>query len=98
MKHLTPSSYPFIALFILCWLGAVVSWGFGAYYMIKLMAQYRPERRWGRIVFASIFLPWFFTDEGNIFRAKLLRSIGLFLLFVGLGMAVAFCLKALTSN
>jgi hypothetical protein len=80
--------YGAIALFSLCWIGGVVSWCFAAYYMIKTMGGYRPERRWGKYLPFSLFMPSFFTSEGNIYRARLLRALGLFCLLVGMGMAI----------
>ncbi|WP_457322712.1 hypothetical protein [Roseateles sp. P5_E11] len=80
--------YGAIALFALCWVGGVISWCFAAYYMVKTMGGFRPERRWGQYVPFSLFMPSFFTSEGNVYRAKLLRALGLFCLFVGIGMAI----------
>lgn len=81
--------YGAITLFVLCWVGGVISWCFGAYYMIKTMRRFRPERRWGQYLPFSLFMPSFFTGEGNVYRAKLLRALGLFCLFVGVGWAIA---------
>lgn len=81
-------SYGATALFALCWVGGVISWCFAAYYMIKTMSSFRPERRWGQYLLFSLLMPSFFTSEGNVYREKLLRALGLFCLFVGICMAV----------
>jgi hypothetical protein len=80
--------YGAITLFALCWAGALVSWCFGAYYMIKTLRRFRPERRWGQYLPFALFMPLFFTSEGNAYREKLLRALGLFCLFFGGGMAI----------
>ncbi len=83
MDDLPVIGYVMLAPFVLFWVGGVVSWGFAAYYMFKTLTRLHPDRQWGRYVSLSIFSPWFFTDEGNLYRVKLLKSSGLFILFVG---------------
>lgn len=73
--------------------GGVISWCFAAYYMIKTMGGFRPERRWGQYDPFSLLMPSFFTSEGNVYRAKLLRALGLFCLFVGIGMVIGLSLQ-----
>ncbi len=97
-NNLPLAGYLILAPFVLCVLGAGVSWGFMAYYMFRTMTGFHPERDWGRYLPFSLFVPWFFTAEGNVFRAKLLRSGGLFLLFLGLGAAYGLGLKVLAGN
>jgi len=82
--------YVAIAIFVLCWVGGVVSWCFAVYYMVKTIRRFRPERRWGQYLPFSLLMPSFFTDEGNSYRVKLLRAGGFFLLFVGVGAAIGF--------
>lgn len=88
--------YLIIAVFALCWLGGVISWGFAAYYMVKTLGRFHPDRQWGKFVAFSFFIPWFFTEEGNVYRVKLLRSSGLFVLFIAIGAGIGLTLKALT--
>jgi len=85
---LPAAGYLVIALFVSCWVGCVISWGFAAYYMVKTITRFHPERQWGRYIPVSLFMPWFFTSEGNFYRAKLLRAVGLFLLFFAVGAAI----------
>ena len=74
----------FFGMFVLLWVSALISWCFGAYYMWKLMHAWRPGRSWGKFLFFSPAFPSFFTDEGNIYRVRMLRWLGLFILFVAL--------------
>jgi hypothetical protein len=98
MDDLPATEYLLLAPIILSWVGAVVSWGFTAYYMFKIATRFHPDRQWGKFVPISIFLPWFFTDEGNIYRAKLLKAGALFLLFLALGIAIALGLDVRTKG
>ncbi|MFG6459266.1 hypothetical protein [Roseateles sp. BYS96W] len=75
--------YVAISLLALFWVGTFLSWCFAAYYMIKTIRRLHPERRWGQYLPFSLFMPSFFTSEGNVYRAKLLRALGLFCFFVG---------------
>lgn len=78
-------SYLAMMVCVLCFVGGVISWCFAAYYMFKTMRGYRPERRWGQYLPLSLAMPWFFTDEGNVYRGRLLRACAVFLLFVAVG-------------
>ncbi len=98
MNDLPFARYLLAAAFLICWVGGVVTWFFSAYYMFKTMTRFHPDRKWGRYIPFSIFSAAFFTDEGNVFRAKLLKSAGLFFLFGGLGMAIGFVGKTLTEG
>jgi len=80
--------YGAISLLALCWVGAFLSWCFAACYMIKTTRRFLPERRWGQYLPFVLFMPSFFTSEGNVYRAKLLRALGLFCLFVGAQWAI----------
>jgi hypothetical protein len=80
--------YGAISLVALCWVGAFISWFFAAYYMIKTMRRFLPERRWGQYLPFALFMPSFFTSEGNVYREKLLRALGLFCLFFGVLWAI----------
>jgi hypothetical protein len=72
--------------------GGLVAWcyAFGAFW--KLKNQFAPGRRWGQFLPVSLFLPWFFTPEGNAIRVKLLRYCGLFIL-LWLGAAASAYLR-----
>jgi hypothetical protein len=83
-------AYLLIGAFIVLFIAAAVSWGFAAFYMIKTMTRYHPERTWGKYVPVSLFMPWFFTAEGNVYRIKLLKAGGLFTFLVALGIAFGF--------
>ena len=82
--------YALIGGFILLWVAAAISWGYAAVYMVKTMNRYHPERTWGKFVPVSLFMPWFFTQEGNEYRVKLLKAAGLFLVLVGIAIAFGF--------
>jgi hypothetical protein len=92
------AGYALIAAFMVLWAAAAVSWGFAAVYMFKTMTRFHPDRAWGRFVPISLFMPWFFTEEGNKYRVKLLRAAGLFLALVGLAMAFGFFTGALNTG
>lgn len=98
MNDLPLVAYLVLATFVLCWVGGVISWCFAAYYMFKVMPRFRPGREWGRYVPFSIFSSWFFTDDGNLFRAKLLKSGSLFVLFVALGAAIGLGFEVFTNR
>jgi hypothetical protein len=38
----------------------------------------------------SLLMPWFFTQEGNEYRVKLLKAGGLFLVLAGIALAFGF--------
>ena len=68
---------------VIVWLGGLVSWCYGAYYMWKTMHSWRPGPEWGRFLPFSLAFPSFFTDEGNRYRVRLLCAMGVFILCVG---------------
>lgn len=71
-----------VVLFVAIWGAGVVSWGFAAFYMLKTIANYHPQREWGKFLPISLFMPWFFTEEGNKYRVKLMKSSVLFIFLV----------------
>ena len=79
-----------IILFIVCFIAAVIAWGYAFYYMAKTLGNFHPERKWGKFIAFSIFMPWFFTEQGNIYRKQLLKYSGYFVLLIFLGMAVGY--------
>jgi hypothetical protein len=92
------AGYLLIGAFILLFVGAAVSWGFFAFYMIKTLNRFHPERKWGRFVPVCLFMPWFFTDDGNVYRVKLLKAAGIFVLIVGSVLAFGFFTGTLQSG
>jgi hypothetical protein len=92
------AAFLLIGAFVLLCVGAVVSWGFAAFYMVKTLNRFHPERKWGQFLPVCLFLPWFFTDEGNVYRVKLLKAGGVFVLLVGIGLTFGFFTGALTSG
>ena len=66
--------------------------------MIKTLNRFHPQRQWGKLLAFSLFLSWFFTEEGNLYRVKLLKAAGLFLLFSALGMGMGIGGQWLTSG
>ncbi len=89
MDDLPLIGYLILVPFVLCLVAAAITWFFAAYYMIKTLNNFHPQRQWGKFVGFSVFTPWFFTEEGNIYRVKLLKAGGLFILFVALGAGIA---------
>jgi hypothetical protein len=87
--------YTLIGLFAAFCVAGVVSWCFAAFYMFKTLAGFRPDRTWGRYIAVSLFMPWFFTEEGNRYRVKLLRSATLFIVFVVCGLGAGFLVENL---
>ena len=69
-----------LGLFAAACIAGFVAGGYGMYYMAKTLGGYHPSRKWGMLVPISIFIPWFFTDDGNTDRVRMLRSVGAFLL------------------
>ena len=84
-----------VVLFVAIWIGGVVTWGYAAVYMYKTMTSFLPQREWGKFLPISLFMPWFFTDEGNKYRVKLLKSSGLFIVLVLSGFGVGFLNESL---
>jgi hypothetical protein len=60
---------------------SVVAWIFGAYYMVRAMRHYHPDREWGKFLGPSIFSSYFFTEEGNRYRIKAGKAVALFVIF-----------------
>lgn len=87
-----------IIIFVVCCIGAAINWGYSAYYMLKTLRNYHPERQWGRYMAFSLFMPWFFTEEGNKHRQLLLKHMGYFLLLCLIGMAIGFASMKLIPN
>lgn len=79
-----------IVLFIACFIAAVINWGYSAYYMIKTIGNFHPDREWGKYIAFSLFIPWFFTEEGNMYRKHLLKHAGYFVLLCFAGMAIGY--------
>jgi|GEM_PF-5650647 len=84
-----------VVLFAAICIAGVVAWGFAAVYMFKTIANFHPQREWGKFFPLSLFMPWFFTDEGNKYRVKLLKSSGLFIVLVISGFGVGFLNESL---
>lgn len=97
MDDLPLIAYLALVPFVLCLGCAAITWFFAVYYMLKTLNRFHPQRQLGKFVGFSLFTPWFFTEEGNIYRGKLLRASGLFLLFLGLAAGVALGAKTLAS-
>jgi CDP-diglyceride synthetase len=84
-----------VILFVAIWVAGVVTWGFGAVYMYKTLKNIHPQRTWGKFLPFSLFMPWFFTEEGNKYRYKLLRTSVIFILLVVSGFGVGFINESL---
>jgi hypothetical protein len=78
-----------IAAFVLCWLGAVVSWFFGVYYTFKASRRYSPQYPFARFNPAAFFMPSRFTAEGNYYRVRGIYATASFLFFCGAGWFIA---------
>lgn len=83
-----------VVVFAACWLGAVVIWSLAVKYMLKTMASYRPDRKWGRYVPWSILMSSFFTEEGNGHRVRMWRHLAQFVLFCGAAFGIGMAVKA----
>jgi len=84
-----------VVLFVAIWVAGVVTWGFAAVYMLKTMVNYHPQREWGKFLPISLFMPWFFTEEGNKYRVKLLKSSSLFIFLILTGFGVGLLNESL---
>jgi hypothetical protein len=87
-----------VVLFVACWVIGVVAWGYGAVYMIKTLNRYHPDRKWGQFIPVSLFMPWFFTDEGNHYRVKLLKATALFIAMVASGFGIGLLAEFITGQ
>jgi hypothetical protein len=88
-------AYIVVAVFAVCWLGAVVTWFLAAKCMLKTLEGYRPDRQWGKLLPFSLLMPCFFTEEGNRHRTALLRHMLHSSLFAGAGLGIGMALRAL---
>lgn len=95
MDDLPIIGYLILAPFALCLVAAAITWFFAAYYMIQTLKNFHPQRQWGKFVLFSLFTQWFFTEEGNFYRVRLLKAGGLFFLFLALAAGFALGGKAL---
>jgi hypothetical protein len=59
---------------------ATYFWFNGAKHMLGLLNNFKPSMWWGKFIPFCVFIPAFFTDEGNFHRMKMLRYSGLFIL------------------
>ena len=84
-----------VILFAVICLAGLITGVYGAIYMHKTMINYRPNRSWGQYLPISIFMPYFFTEEGNKYRIKLLKNVGLFILLASCGFGVGFINESL---
>src|SRR6266850_5670448 len=84
----------FVGFFIV----GTIAWGFAAYYMIKTLNRFHPQRKWGQFIPISLFTPWFFTDEGNKYRVKLLKASALFIAMVLGGFGVGLISEMVTGE
>ncbi|MGZ5075293.1 MAG: hypothetical protein ACXV9R_01615 [Methylobacter sp.] len=84
-----------VVLFVAIWIAGVIAWGYAAVYMFKTMVNYHPGREWGKFLPISLFMPWFFTAEGNKYRVNLLKSSGVFIVLVLSGFGVDFLNESL---
>ena len=58
-------------------------WFQAARHMIGLLSHFKPNMWWGQYIPICIFIPHFFTEEGNRHRLKMLKYAGLFIVFCG---------------
>lgn len=58
-------------------------WVMAVRHMFGLLKGYKPNVAWGRFIGISIFIPGFFTEEGNKHRGQLLKYAGLFVIYCG---------------
>jgi hypothetical protein len=58
-------------------------WAKAARHMFGLLTNFKPNMTWGRFIPICIFIPNFFTEQGNIHRVALLKYAGLFIIFCG---------------
>jgi len=79
-----------VVLFVAICVAGFVTWGLAVAYMLKMIANYHPKRVWGKLLPISFFIPWFFTEEGNKYRIKFLKAVGLFVFLVLSGFGVGF--------
>lgn len=84
-----------LVLFTVLWITGTVVMGFVMYYLFKTTGGFRADRKWGRFFPYALFLPWFFTDEGNTYRVKFFRAMGLFLALIAAAFAVGFAMEHL---
>jgi hypothetical protein len=87
-----------VVLFVVILVAGIVAWGFAAVYMFKTLTNYHPQREWGKFLPISLFMPWFFTEEGNKYRVKLLKSSSLFIFLVLTGFGVGLLNESLRSK
>lgn len=87
-----------VVLFVVCWVIGVVAWGYAAVYMFKTMTRFHAGRKWGQFIPVSLFMPWFFTDEGNRYRVKLLKASALFIAMVASGFALGLLAELITGE
>jgi hypothetical protein len=87
-----------LVVFVACFVIGVVAWGYAAFYMIKTLSRFHPDRRWGQFIPVSLFTPWFFTEEGNHYRVKLLKASALFLAMVAGGFAAGLAAQLITGE
>lgn len=92
------AGYGLMAVFSALLLGGLLSWCFAAYYLVKAMRRWHPEKKWGQFLPISLFSPWFFTAEGNVYRVKALRWTALFLIFAALSFGLGVTGRALVSQ
>jgi len=60
---------------------ALYLWVNAARHMIGLLNNFKPNMTWGRFIPICIFMPGFFTEQGNIHREAMLKYAGLFIAF-----------------
>lgn len=80
-----------VIFFCMFCLAGLVTFLYMVEYMRRMLTNFHPSKKWGQLFPLCFFIPWFFNDEGNIYRIKFLKASGLFILFVlgsvGLGLA-----------
>jgi hypothetical protein len=87
-----------LVLFVACWVIGVLAWGYAAVYMFKTLNRFHPDRKWGQFIPVSLFSSWFFTDEGNQYRVKLLKATALFIAMVASGFAIWLLTEFITGE
>jgi hypothetical protein len=86
------------ALFVLIFVAALGVWVVAAISMWGAIHGRRDDRAWGDWVFGGLvlFLPRFFTDEGNRHRSRFLRSSLVFLVLCAAGAGVIIAREYVT--
>ena len=75
-------------LFIIIWIACLISFGLCVFYQFKVTKNFKPGLKWYQHL--ALFKPNNFTEIGNQYRIKNIKTIFIFIILCLIGLLIGF--------